>query len=248
MATDLATTMRIAAAFALALAGVTPAFAAGGGALPFTFKATTANEASLQRGARAFMDYCVSCHSLKYLRYNRLAHDLSIPDELLRKYLMLGTDKAGDPITTTMPADAEKWFGRAPPDLSLTARERGPDWVYSYLLSFYIDPSKPTGVNNLVLPGASMPHVLGELQGWQRLAPDPAAAGHHGPKFERVLPGTLSEGEYKAFIGDLTNFLVYAAEPVRNHRVAVGVLALLFVVVFWGLAYLLKVEYWKDVH
>ena len=227
---------------------------------PFAFKPDTGNVASLQRGARDFMNYCSGCHSLKYLRYNRLGRDLGIPDELLKANLMFTSDKLGDHILSSMPAASgdpsapsvsEKWFGRAPPDLSLSARERGPDWLYSYLLTFYLDPSRPTGVNNVVLPGASMPHVLGDLQGYQALEKEGTGEEsheHHGPKFRLVHKGSLSSEEYKEFAGDLTNFLVYAGEPGRNHRMAIGGFVLAFIAVLGILSYLLKVEYWKDVH
>lgn len=238
-----------------------PAFASSG-ALPYTFKPSTGNEASLQRGARDFMNYCSGCHSLKYLRYNRLGKDLGIPEDLLKANLMFTGDKVGEHIISSMPkgsgdpaapSDSEKWFGRAPPDLSLSARERGPDWIYSYLMSFYLDSSRPAGVNNLVLPGASMPHVLGDLQGWQikveeKSGEEGGHSAHHGPKLEIVQKGALTPNEYKERVGDLTNFLVYAAEPGRNQRMGLGGPVLLFVVVFWIFAYLLKVEYWKDVH
>ena len=224
--------------------------ASGGAALPFSFKPDTGSEASLQRGARNYMAYCSGCHSLKYLRYNRLGKDLGISEDLLKKHLMPEGAKPGDVIKTAMlAAESEKWFGRTPPDLSLSTRERGPDWVYSYLLSFYLDPSKPTGVNNLVLEGAAMPHVLGGLQGWQVLEKEPVVnEGHHGPNFKLVQPGALSPTEYKGFVGDLTNFMVYAAEPGRNARVSLGWKVLAYILLFWGLAYLLKQEFWKDVH
>lgn len=238
-----------------------PAFAAGGGDLPFSFKPSTGNLASLQRGARDYMNYCAGCHSLKYLRYNRLGRDLGIPDHLLKQNLMFTSDKAGDPILTAMPkasadpsapSDSEKWFGRAPPDLSLTARERGPDWVYSYLATFYLDPSKANGTNNLVLPGASMPHVLADLQGWQvaHFVEEEVDGNtvRRFDRFEMAQPGSLSPAEYRERIGDLTNFLVYAAEPGRNKRLALGGWVLLFVAIFGMFAYLLKQEYWKDVH
>jgi ubiquinol-cytochrome c reductase cytochrome c1 subunit len=242
----------------LALALV-PAAAFGSSEAPFSFKPDTANKASLQRGAMAFMNYCSGCHSLKYLRYNRLGGDLGIPDELLKKHLMFTSDKVGDHILSSMPpaskdpaqpSEPEKWFGRAPPDLTLSARERGADWVFSYLLTFYLDPSKPTGVNNLVLPGASMPHVLGDLQGYNRLdtSQEEEHHGHRRPKLLQAQAGSMSPQDYKEFVGDLTNFLVYAAEPGRNGRIALGGPVLLFVVVFGIFCYLLKVEYWKDVH
>ena len=245
--------------FVLALAvAASPAFAAGGGSLPFSFKPSTGNLPSLQRGARDFMNYCSGCHSLKYLRYNRLGQDLGIPEELLKAHLMFTSDKPGDHILSSMPkasgdpanpSQSEVWFGRSPPDLTLSARERGPDWIYSYLMTFYLDPGKPMGTNNLVLPGASMPHVLGDLQGWQvKVEPKEGEHGHHGAPLEIVQKGTLSPQEYEERVGDLTNFLVYAAEPGRNHRLALGGPVLLFVLIFGILTYLLKVEYWKDVH
>src|SRR5688572_24353777 len=173
----MATRTSVKGLLAAALVAVAaPVFASGGGGLPYSFKPSTGNTASLQRGARDFMSYCSGCHSLKYLRYNRLGKDLGISEELLKANLMFTSDKPGDHIISSMPkssgnpaapAPSEIWFGRAPPDLTLSARERGASWIYSYLLSFYLDPSKPNGVNNLVLPGASMPHVLGDLQGWQ---------------------------------------------------------------------------------
>ena len=225
--------------------------------LPYHFKSDTGNLASVQRGARDFMNYCSGCHGLKYLRYNRMGKDLGIPDGPLKADLMFTSDKLGEHILSSMPAaskdptqpsESEKWFGKAPPDLSLTGRARGPDWVYSYLMTFYLDPSRPTGVNNLVLPNAAMPHVLGDLQGYQRKVEE-AGGGEEGePKFELAQKGSMSPEEYKAFVADLTNFLTYAAEPGRRHRMAVGVGVLAFVLIFWALAYLLKVEYWKDVH
>jgi ubiquinol-cytochrome c reductase cytochrome c1 subunit len=242
-------------------AAAAPAFAAGGGDTPFKFKPQTGNIASLQRGARDYMNYCSGCHSLKYLRYNRLGQDLGIPEDLLKSSLMFTSDKPGDHIISAMPkasgdpakpSEPEVWFGRAPPDLSLTARERGPDWVYSYLMTFYIDPSKANGTNNLVLPGASMPHVLADLQGWQvaHFIEEEVDGNkvRHFDKFELVRPGALSPAEYKARVGDLTNFMVYAAEPGRNRRVALGFWVLAFTVIFGVFCYLLKIEYWKDVH
>lgn len=250
-----------AAVLALTLLAA-PAFASEGAALPFSFKPDTGNKAALQRGAADFMNYCSGCHSLKYLRYNRLGKDLGISEELMKANLMPAGAKVGDHIVASMPeaskdptvpSESEKWFGRAPPDLSLTARSRGADWIYSYLLSFYLDPKRATGVNNLVLPNASMPHVLGDLQGYQARAEAPAGEGeheaeHHGAGLELVSKGSMTPAEYKEFVSDLTNFMVYAAEPGRNHRISVGFGALFFVLIFGFCAYLLKAEYWKDVH
>jgi ubiquinol-cytochrome c reductase cytochrome c1 subunit len=220
---------------------------------PFSFKPDLGNEASLQRGAAAFVNYCTGCHSLKYVRYNRLAQDLGIPEDLVMKYLAPGSAKPGDTIQTTLPADKSAvWFGRTPPDLTLTARARGTDWLYSYFLTFYVDASKPSGVNNLMLPGLSMPHVLGGLQGYQKLL-EPKEGEHggghgKGPQFELVQKGSMSEKEYREFVGDLTNFMVYAAEPVKLKRYGLGVKVLLYLLLFTAVAYLLKREYWKDVH
>lgn len=238
-----------AALLALGTALAGPVLAAGSVALPFQFKADTGNTASLQRGAGAYMSYCAGCHSMRLMRYNRIGQDLDIPDDLLKKHLIPAGGKPGDVITAAMPPESEKWFGRVPPDLTLTARERGPEWIYNYLLTFYIDASRPTGVDNLVLKGASMPHVLASLQGYQVLKPADAAAGSHAkPQFDLVQPGSLSPAEYKAFVGDLTNFMTYAAEPGRERRKDIGWKVLLWVLLFWGLAWLLKKEYWKDVN
>lgn len=229
------------------------ALASGGGDHPY-FRVDTANLAGLQRGARDFMSYCSGCHSMKYLRYNRMAADLGIPEDLLKANLMFTSEKVGDVITAAMPKESAEWLGAQPPDLTLTARSRGPAWVADYLQSFYIDPKRPLGVNNTVLPGASMPHVLWELQGLQAKVEHKEgeghgeAAGHEAKKFELVQKGTLSPEEYKKFVTDLTNFMVYAAEPGRNHRISTGWKVMIFLLLFLPIAYLLKKEYWKDIH
>jgi ubiquinol-cytochrome c reductase cytochrome c1 subunit len=216
------------------------------------------NVASLQRGARNFMGYCVGCHSIKYVRYSRLAEDLGIPPEQLEEFLLLPGDKPADYIKTTMPpADAEAWFGKAPPDLSLIARSRGTDYLYQFLKTFYLDPSKPTGVDNLRLVGTAMPHVLSELEGVKRAVfRNVERKGEDGKpiterefeKFEIVVPGRLSEADYDAFVRDTVNFLDYVGEPNQVKRRALGVWVVLFLIAFTWLAMLLKKEYWKDVH
>lgn len=240
---------------AFAMAG--SAMAAGGHALPFHYEADVDNLPSVQRGAKLFMNYCSGCHSMKYLRYSRLADDIEIPEELLRANLMFTSEKTGDHILSAIPqAKAAEWFGQAPPDLTLETRARGESWVYSYLKSFYLDDSRPMGVNNLVLPGASMPHVFWEQQGWQKKAEhhegdhgDDHGGGHGKPKhFEAVTEGTLSPVEYDKFVGDLVNFMAYAAEPGRSDRVSLGIKALFFLALLTVLAYFLKLEYWRDVH
>lgn len=247
----------------LALAGLSlsaAAIANEGAALPLEFKVDSGNIPSVQRGARNFMAYCSGCHSLKHLRYSRIGQDLGIPEDLLKKDLMFTSDKVGDHIQSSMPAaESAKWFGQTPPDLTLETRIRGADWVYNYLNTFYVDESRPLGVNNLVLPGVSMPHVLWELQGLQV---KPAAAkegeaaaeqgeheGHEGGTgLELAHPGKLSPEEYEKFTGDLVNFMAYAAEPGRAERLSMGPKVLLYLLVLTVLCYLLKKEFWKDVH
>ena len=230
-----------------------PTLAAAGEAMPFSFKVDTGNVSSVQRGARNFMNYCSGCHGMKYLRYNRLGTDLQIPADLLKKNLMFTSDKSGDQIVTAMPAQAAEWFGKQPPDLTLETGARGPEWVYNYLLGFYLDEKRPNGVNNIMLPNASMPHVLWELQGWQKLVEEKKEGEghgeHEGPRFESVQAGSLKPDEYERWVGDLVNFMAYAAEPEKAERVSTGkgVLAYL-VLLLLPLTYLLKREFWKDVH
>ena len=239
--------------FVASLALSSAAMAAGGGALPYQYKADVTNLPSVQRGARHYMNYCSGCHSLQYLRYGRISQDLQIPAELMQANLMFTSDKPGDHVLSAIPkADATTWFGAAPPDLTLETRARGESWVYSYLKTFYVDPTRPLGVNNLVLAGASMPHVLWELQGWQVKEEHAATAddhgAHKGPGLKLVKEGSLSPREYDKFVGDLVNFLAYAAEPGRADRVALGWKAITYLLILLGFAYLLKKEYWKDVH
>jgi ubiquinol-cytochrome c reductase cytochrome c1 subunit len=211
------------------------------------------NTGSLQRGARNFMNYCSGCHSLKYLRYNRMAADLKIPETELSANLMFTSDKPFDTINSAMPKDSETWFGKEPPDLSLMARERGVDYIYSFLKGFYVDKTHPSGVNNLYLPGAAMPHVLAERQGLQKPVfknepDDRGSARMVLVGVESMTPGALKPEEYDQFVRDIANFLDYAGEPVKGKRQSMGVFVTLFLLVFFVFAYLLKKEYWKDVH
>jgi ubiquinol-cytochrome c reductase cytochrome c1 subunit len=208
---------------------------------------------SLQRGARNFMNYCSGCHSLKYVRYNRLAADLNIPESELASNLMFTSDKSFDAINSAMPKDAEGWFGKQPPDLSLIARARGVDYLYSFLKGFYDDKTRPWGVNNLYLPSAAMPHVLQKLQGQQKpvFKNEPDAAGSARMVLvgvEPMSPGAMKPEEYDQFVRDIANFLDYAGEPIKATRQSLGVFVTLFLLVFFVFAYLLKKEYWKDVH
>jgi ubiquinol-cytochrome c reductase cytochrome c1 subunit len=218
-----------------------------------TWRAGTdvSDRASLQRGARNFTGYCLGCHSLKYERWSRLGTDLAIPGDLLQKDLMPPGDKATEYITTSMPAkDAEVWFGKTPPDLSLMARARGRDYLYQFLMTFYVDPTRQTGANNLRLPTTAMPDVLSELEGLKKAVFRDGQAGHEPvfEHFEPIAPGRLSPAEYEGFVRDTVNFLDYVSEPTQTARRALGVWVVLFLLVFTWLAWLVKREYWKDVH
>jgi len=203
--------------------------------------------ASLQRGAKLFMNECSGCHSLKYTRYDAMAKGIQITDEsgkvleqIVKDNLMFVGKNLTSPIETAMsPLDAESWFGIVPPDLTLEARYRGVDWLYAYLRSFYVDPTRPWGVNNLVIPGVAMPHVLLNLQGEQILTPE-------GLKL--INKGSMTPQQYDTAVADLVNFLCYISEPVQSQRREIGVWVLVFLGIFVVFAYLLKREYWKDVH
>jgi ubiquinol-cytochrome c reductase cytochrome c1 subunit len=210
------------------------------------------NSASLQRGASNFVNYCLGCHSLKYMRWSRLAADLNITDKVLQEQLLPDGAKSTDYIVSNFPkADAEAWFGRQPPDLSLVAQARGTDWLYKFLKGFYLDPSRPSGTNNLALDGASMPAVLSELEGTKVAVFSEHGAGHAGKsveRFETVSAGRLLPAEYDAFVRDTVNFLDYVGDPSQADRRAIGLWVVLFLMVFTTFAWFLKKEYWKDVH
>lgn len=210
------------------------------------------NVASLQRGARNFAGYCLGCHSAQYVRWNRVAADLGIGEAELQKYLLPAGAKPFDTMMSAMPrARAAEWFGNAPPDLSLIARSRGVDYLYTFLRSYYADPARPTGVNNLVLPNTAMPHVLAHLQGVpaarvEQVTRD-GVAGQHIVGLAEGTPGELSAAAYDEFVRDTVNFLDYIGEPAKAKRESMGVWVVLFLLVFWLMTYLLKKEYWKDV-
>ncbi len=206
---------------------------------------------SLQRGAKLFVNYCLSCHSAAYMRYNRLAEDLQLSEEMVMENMVFADKKIGETMSIAMdPEDSEQWFGKAPPDLSLVGRSRGADWLYAYMRSFYRDESGRW--NNLVLPNASMPHVLWELQGIQALAAGAPADDGHGAggvaHLELTVPGSMAAAEYDEAMRDLVAFLDYMSEPAKLKRKNIGVWVILFLAVFAFLAYLLKAEYWRDVH
>lgn len=231
---------------------VTPlmAVASAGSSEPLHWANVDLNDkASLQRGAGLFANYCQGCHSIKFMRLNRVAKDLGIPEHLAKKHLMRGTDKIGDPITNTMPADkAADWFGVAPPDLSLTSRVRGDDWIYSYLIGFYQDGGTPTGWNNKYFPNVAMPNVLAGLQGVQQMKSVDGhdADGNH--KLELISAGSMDEDEFSQAAHDITNYLSYVGEPAKMVRAKYGTYTLIFLALFFMLAYFLKKEFWRDVH
>lgn len=227
-----------------------PAFASSGGAHLDEVDIDLGDKPSLQRGARLFVNYCLSCHSAKFMRYNRMAQDLEIPEDVVVENMMFTTDRIGGLMKTTMPpADAKKWFGKAPPDLSLIARSRGPEWIYTYMRSFYLDESSPSGWNNTLFEKVAMPHVLYSLQGARKAI---FKKDEHGvtvfDHYEMVKPGIMSEEEYDEAVRDLTNFLVYLGEPAKMVRYKLGIYVLIFLFILFIPAYLLKKEYFKDVH
>lgn len=248
-------TKKIALALVLSLAQVASSFAASAsGDLIQPAHNDVTNTASLQRGARNFVNYCMGCHSAQYVRYSRLGEDLGLTEAQVIENLMFTGDRIHDTMQVSMdPENAARWFGTAPPDLSLIARSRGTDYIYSFLKSFYLDPKRPTGVNNLVLPNTSMPHVLWELQGYQAAVydgqSDPAHDAVHKEfkEFELAQPGSMTKEEFDRFVRDTVNFLDYIAEPMQVERRNLGFSVLGFLLIFFLFAYLLKKEYWKDV-
>jgi ubiquinol-cytochrome c reductase cytochrome c1 subunit len=204
---------------------------------------------SLQRGAKSFVTYCLGCHSIKYMRYKRLAEDFGLDEKKMLTQIAPQNASIYDKMFTAMNGhDAEKWFGIQPPDLSLISRSRGKDWLYSYLKGFYVDKSKPLGVNNTVYPDVGMPNVLWQLQGQQEAVVKMVEGKQIVEGLVLAKPGTLSEKEFDVLVTDLVNFLAYVGEPMQLERVSLGKYVLLYLFMFLGIAYLLKKEYWKDVH
>jgi ubiquinol-cytochrome c reductase cytochrome c1 subunit len=244
----------------LALAAAGPVSASEGGHAGWEREAgnEVMNLASLQRGARNFTNYCAGCHSAQYIRYSRVCEDLHIVESQCATYLLPPGRKATDYMKASMPAaDAQEWFGKPPPDLSLVARSRGADWVFNFLTTFYADPaSRQTGVNNLQLPGTAMPHVLANLQGvqnavWRNVEHEgedgAAVAAKEFEKFEPGVVGSLTPQEYDEFVRDTVNFLDYVSDPTQVERTSLGLWVVLFLLAFTAIAYMLKKEYWKDV-
>jgi len=236
---------------------VTPAFAAGGGAELEKAHIDPGAIPSLQRGARNFMNYCSGCHSAQYVRFNTIGKHLELTDEQLVDNLMFNAEKTYETIRTSMPtADAERWYGVAPPDLSLMARSKGADYIYTFLKSFYVQDGSPTGVDNIVMPATSMPHVLWNLQGYQRAifsehtsedADGNTVTTLHFEGFEQVTAGALDAEEYDDFVRDTVNFLAYISEPIRGERRKIGTWVIMYLLVFLVIASMLKKQIWKDV-
>jgi ubiquinol-cytochrome c reductase cytochrome c1 subunit len=257
---------KVIALFALMASSLS--YAAGGGIHLDEHKTDLTDNASLQRGAQTFMNYCMGCHSLEHGRYNRVAKDLDIPEELMQENLNFAGKRFGELMTIAMRTeDSKKWFGATPPDLTLVTRVRGGsgDWLYTYLRSFYEDTSRPWGVNNAAFKDVGMPHVLADLQGVQKKGCAPVSTGYDSltgteimvdscelaePKEVLYLAeeGQLTPKEYDNLVYDLVNFLVYMAEPIALERQRLGWWVLLFLVIFLIPVYLLNKEYWKDIH
>ena len=201
---------------------------------------------SLQRGAKNFANYCLNCHAASYMRYSRL-QDLGLTEDQIKDNLIQTGVKVGETMSVALkPADAKVWFGVTPPDLSVIARSRGVDWLYSYLRGFYRDDARPTGWNNTVFPQVGMPHVLHELQGQQVMLTEKTEHGEHH-KLHLEKPGKLTPIEYDQFVGDLVNYLDYMGEPHKAKRIQTGIIVMFFLALLFPLAVIVKKEYWKDV-
>lgn len=252
---------RLLACLLAALSMVGSAWASEGGVPWDKFpKEKVTDLASLQNGAKIFVNYCLNCHAAAFHRYNRM-QDIGLTDEQIRKNLLFASEKVGDLMTVSLSTkEAKDWFGAVPPDLSVIARSRagaqgsGADYLYTYMRSFYRDESRPTGWNNTIFPNVGMPHVLWEMQGTQRAvyaeekdAHDPKKTVHVFKGFEIAKPGTLSKAEYDHAVADLVAYLQWMGEPAQNQRVRLGVWVLLFLSVFTVIAWRLNAAYWKDI-
>ena len=234
--------------FFLLVAAPVVAFASGPSVHLDKAPVNLSDHESLQRGARTFVNYCLNCHSASSMRYIRL-QDIGLTEDQIKENLMFAAEKPGELMKVGMTkADGAAWFGATPPDLSVIARSRSADWLYTYLRGFYRDDTRPTGWNNTVFDKVGMPHVLWTLQGEQ--VPVYKKEGEH-QVIERLAlakPGSVSLAEYDAIVGDLVNYLVWMGEPAQVQRKQLGVIVLIFLAVFFVVAYYLKKEFWKDVH
>lgn len=234
-------TLIFALFFGLASLTSSHAMAAAGGIHLDSVEIDITDQASLQRGAKTFVNYCLSCHQASFMRYNRMAKDIGLTDDQVKENLMFASDKIGETMTIAMRAeDAKKWFGVVPPDLSVIARARGTDWLYTYFRTFYLDETKIMGTNNLAFKDVGMPHIFWQQQGY--LSQD--AEGH----LATSTSGTSSSYEFNQMIGDLVNFLAYISEPSKLERMALAKWVLLYLVLFFLVAYPMKKAFWKDIH
>ncbi len=221
--------------------------ASGGKTFPNdNYGANASNAESVQRGAKYYVNYCLGCHELKYQRYNRLGKDTGLSEEIIKKNLMFSGSNVAATMTNSLPKDkAANWFGKVPPDLSLISRSKNKNYVYNYLRGFYLDSSKPTGSNNSVFPDVGMPNVLSSLEGIKK----PVKNEHHEViGFESVSKGSVTTDEFDSIVTDLSNFLYYVSDPSQLKRQSLGWKVILFLVLMTGIFYLLKKEFWKDVH
>jgi ubiquinol-cytochrome c reductase cytochrome c1 subunit len=217
------------------------AMAAGGGVHLDKIEVDITDQASLQRGAKTFVNYCLSCHEASFMRYNRMAKDIGLTDDQVKANLMFASEKVGETMTVAMRAeDAKKWFGVTPPDLSVISRARGTDWLYTYLRTFYLDSGKVMGTNNVAFQDVGMPHILWKQQGY--LAQD--EEGH----LAQATEGTMTAAEYDQVVYDLVNFLAYIGEPSKLQRMALAKWVLLYLILFFFVAYAMKKAFWKDIH
>ena len=228
------------------------AFASGAEIHLDTAPVNLRDTASLQRGAKTFINYCLNCHNAQFMRYSHLTQ-IGLTEQQIKDNLLFTTDKIGEAMVSALdPADAKDWLGSVPPDLTLSARVRGSDWLYTYMRSFYRDDESPSGWNNTVFKNVAMPHVLHDLQGTQAMMQAGEKRGHDG-KMEPAMKlgidraGSMSSAEYDRYVADLVNYMTYMAEPARTQRTQLGVLALFFLVIAFFLTLWLKHEYWKDV-
>lgn len=238
----------------LALSASSMSIAAGGSFVNEKAQNNIRSTDSLRRGAATFMNYCMGCHSMNFQRYNRVAQDLKLTEEEMMEALVLTDAKFVDKMEITMTeAQGNKWFGKAGPDLTVIAKARGVDWLFSYLVNFYQDENQANGWNNLTLPNAAMPHILWEMQGIQKanfvVETDKDGIDHEVFKdFDQITEGSMSQEEYRDTVRDLVNFLDYSSEPAKLIRISYAPWVLLFVSIFTFLAYMLKVNYFRDVH
>ena len=236
------------------LLAATPGLALDAGEVPgYQASVDLTNRAALQRGAKYFVNYCLGCHSLRFSRYERVGKDLGLTDDMVRDNLLFSDQRIGETMDIALNSDdAEAWFGAPPPDLSVIARQKGELYIYQYLMTFYADDSRPSGVNNWRFPNTAMPHVLWQEQGIKQAVwtehTDDGMTRRTIERLELGVPGQKSEQEFAQMMLDLTSFLVYVAEPAQLVRETIGVWVLLFLLVLIGLTLFLKLEYWKDVH